>query len=162
MKNNLANNERILYRAKLHWWIYLKSILLVIVGIIIGLLAKDTKAADAGYTILGVLFVIGVVGFINAYIRSNASEFVVTNRRIMLKTGTIKRKLTELQLNRAEGLRIDQTVMGRVFNYGSIIITSGGVTETFSPVDKPYEFKKEINNAIEVSYPGNNNPSMNY
>ncbi len=150
IEKNLAVNERILYKAKLHWWIYLKGILLFILGLVISFILKS----DTGYTIGGLMSLISIIIVLKAYARSSSSEFAVTNRRVMLKTGAVKRKLTELQLNRAEGLRVDQSVMGRIFDYGDIIITSGGVTETFSPIAQPYEFKKQINNAIEGSFSG--------
>lgn len=157
IEKNLANNEKIVYRAQLHWWIYGRSVLLVILGAVIALVFGKHEAVK----ILGALLVvIGVLGIINAYVRASSTEFAVTNRRIMIKTGIAKRRLVELQLNRSEGLIIDQGIIGRIFNYGTIIIRSGGtMEETFSPVADPYEFKRQINNAIEGSFTPINNPS---
>lgn len=156
IEKNLANNERIIYKGTLHWWIYMKNILLIALGIIIISGAKS----NAGNGIGGVIVFFALIGLTGAYMRSKSSEFVVTNRRIMLKTGVLKRKLVELQLNRAEGLMVDQGIIGRIFNYGSIIVTSGGVREVFSPIAQPYEFKKQVNNAIEESFTPINNPVL--
>ena len=157
IEKNLANNEKIVYRAQLHWWIYGRSVLLVILGAVIALGLGKHEAVK----IIGALLVlIGFVGVINAYVRASSSEFAVTNRRIMMKTGIANRRLIELQLNRSEGLVIDQGIIGRIFNYGTIIIRSGGtMEEIFSPVADPYEFKRQINNAIEGSFAPMNNPS---
>jgi len=157
IEKNLANNERIVYKANLHWWIYAKNVLLIILGLIVALASGKS---EGGKAVGGILIFIALLGFVGAFMRASSSEFVVTNRRVMLKTGVLKRKLVELQLNRAEGLKVDQGIIGRIFNYGSIIVTSGNVTETFSPIAKPYEFKKEINNAIEGSFAPINNPSL--
>ncbi|MCO5935127.1 PH domain-containing protein [Mucilaginibacter sp. RB4R14] len=81
-----------------------------------------------------------------------SSEFVVTNKRVILKTGLIKRKFCEIQLNKSEGLQIEEGMLGRVLGFGKVRITSGGVVEVFSPIAKPFEFKKQINNAIEGSF----------
>lgn len=156
IEKNLANNEKIVYTGNLHWWIYAKNILLIVLGFIIISAAKNNFGSGVG----GLFVIFAIIGLIGAYMRSKSSEFVITNRRIMLKTGVLKRKLVELQLNRAEGLRVDQGILGRILNYGSIIVTSGGVKEVFSPIAEPFEFKKQVNNAIEESFTPINNPSM--
>ena len=114
IEKNLANNEKIVYRGKLHWWIYGRAIILFILGLIIGMNAGKSDGVKA---FGGLLIFISLISLISAYIRSSSSEFVVTNRRIMLKTGAAKRRLIELQLNRADGLVIEQGVIGRIFNY---------------------------------------------
>jgi len=157
IEKNLANNEKIVYRAQLHWWIYGKAVLSLILGIVVFALWGKTEAVKI---LSGLLVLIGLIGLISAYTRASSSEFAVTNRRIMMKTGIANRRLIELQLNRSEGLVIDQGIIGRIFNYGTIIIRSGGtMEEIFSPVADPYEFKRQINNAIEGSFAPINNPS---
>jgi uncharacterized membrane protein YdbT with pleckstrin-like domain len=116
---------------------------LVVLGVLIG---------SASYAACGFLFTIGVCSLIIAFIVDQSSEFAVTNKRVILKTGFIKRKFCEIQLNKSEGLQIEEGVMGRMLGYGKVRITSGGVVEIFSPIAKPFEFKKQINNAIEGSF----------
>lgn len=157
IEKNLANNESIVYRGGLHWWIYVKNILLIVLGIIIAVAGGKNQTASA---IGGIIVFFAALGLAGAFMRAKSSEFVITNRRVMLKTGVLRRKLVELQLNRAEGLRVDQGIIGRIFNYGSIVVTSGGVTESFAPIAQPYEFKKQVNNAIEGSFSSIGNPSM--
>jgi len=156
IEKNLATNEKVIYKGNLHWWIYMKNVLLILLGVIICSSAKSSGANAVG----GILVFFALIGLVGAYMRSKSSEFVVTNRRIMLKTGVLKRKLVELQLNRAEGLSVDQGIIGRMFNFGSIIVTSGGVKEVFSPIAQPFEFKKQVNNAIEGSFAPISNPAM--
>jgi len=164
IEKNLANNEKIVYRAQLHWWIYGKSVLLFILGLIIviyGATSGFSPAAKEGVKVLGgLLILVSIIGLINSYVRASSSEFAVTNRRIMMKRGVAQRRLIELQLNRSEGLVIDQGIIGRIFNYGTIIIRTGTMEEIFSPVADPYEFKRQINNAIEGSFSPINNPSV--
>lgn len=71
------------------------------------------------------------------------SEFVITNRRIIIKTGFIARNTFEMNLSKIESVSVDQTVMGRIFNFGSItIIGSGGTRETFHNIARPLDFRK--------------------
>jgi uncharacterized membrane protein YdbT with pleckstrin-like domain len=157
IEKNLANNEKIVYRGNLHWWIYVKNILLIILGVLICSAAGKSQGVNA---VGGIIVFIALLGLVGSFMRASSSEFAITNRRVILKTGALKRKLVELQLTRAEGLRVDQGIIGRIFNYGSIIVTSGNVTESFSPIAQPYEFKKEVNNAIEGSFAPIGNPAM--
>jgi len=146
IEKNLSNNEQIVYRGKIHWYIYLRCIFFFILG----LLTSGVSVALAGF-----LFFIGIVSFFLALMLASSTEFAVTNKRVVLKTGVLKRKLIELQLNKSEGLKIEQGIVGRVFNFGTIKITSAGVTENYSYLSKPFEFKRQVNNAIEGSFTTN-------
>lgn len=71
------------------------------------------------------------------------SEFVITNRRIIIKTGIIGRETFEMNLTKIESVNVDQSIMGRILNYGSItIIGSGGTKESFHKIAKPLAFRK--------------------
>jgi uncharacterized membrane protein YdbT with pleckstrin-like domain len=71
------------------------------------------------------------------------SEFVITNRRIIIKTGFIARSTFEMNLSKIESVNVDQSVIGRVLNYGSItIIGTGGTKESFNNISKPLNFRK--------------------
>ncbi len=71
------------------------------------------------------------------------SEFVITNRRIIIKTGIIGRETFEMNLSKIESVNVDQSIMGRILNYESItIIGSGGTKETFHKIAKPLAFRK--------------------
>ena len=71
------------------------------------------------------------------------SEFVITNRRIIIKTGIIGRETFEMNLSKIESVNVDQSILGRILNYGSItIIGSGGTKETFNKIARPLAFRK--------------------
>ena len=71
------------------------------------------------------------------------AEFVITNRRIIIKTGFISRKTVEMNLSKIESVNVDQSVVGRILRYGSItIIGTGGTRETFHNISRPIEFRK--------------------
>lgn len=71
------------------------------------------------------------------------SEFVITNRRIIIKTGFIARSTFEMNLSKIESVNVDQSIPGRIFNYGSItIIGTGGTRETFHNISQPLKFRK--------------------
>jgi uncharacterized membrane protein YdbT with pleckstrin-like domain len=72
-----------------------------------------------------------------------SSEFVITNRRIIIKTGIISRNTFEMNLSKIESVNVDQSFFGRIFGYGSMtIIGTGGTRESFHNISKPLEFRK--------------------
>jgi uncharacterized membrane protein YdbT with pleckstrin-like domain len=80
---------------------------------------------------------------IAAWLERRLSENVITNRRIIIKRGFIARDTFEMNLSKIESVNVDQSVMGRIFNYGSVtIIGTGGTRETFHNISKPMEFRK--------------------
>ncbi|MCJ7448063.1 MAG: PH domain-containing protein [Bacteroidales bacterium] len=81
--------------------------------------------------------------FIAPAIERWLAEFVITNRRIVIKTGFISRKTIEMNLSKIESVNVDQSFFGRIFGYGSItIIGTGGTRETFYNITKPLNFRK--------------------
>ena len=85
------------------------------------------------------LFTLGILPAIQRAL----SEFVITNRRIIIKTGFIARSTFEMNLSKIESVNVDQSVSGRIFNFGSItIIGTGGTKETFHNIARPLEFRK--------------------
>ncbi|MFN8285857.1 MAG: PH domain-containing protein [Chitinophagales bacterium] len=74
-----------------------------------------------------------------------SDEFVVTNKRIICKTGLFARKTLEMNLNKIETVNVDQSIMGRLLGYGTItIIGTGGTRESFPDIAQPTEFRKRF------------------
>lgn len=83
--------------------------------------------------------------FIAPIIDKYSDEFAITNRRLIIKTGLISRKTFEMNLSKIESVNIDQTILGRILGYGTIIIVgSGGTREIFPSIKNPLEFRKKF------------------
>jgi uncharacterized membrane protein YdbT with pleckstrin-like domain len=80
-----------------------------------------------------------------AFITYKTSEYAITNQRILVKTGFIRRLSLEIFLNRVEGIQVFQTVAGRVFNYGTIVIVgTGGSRDAFAYIPNPLLFRRVV------------------
>ncbi len=78
-------------------------------------------------------------------IQRRTSEFVITNKRIVVKTGLIARDTVEMNLSRIETVNVDQSFFGRIFNYGTItIVGTGGTKEEFHNIQDPITFRKRF------------------
>ena len=78
-------------------------------------------------------------------IRQVTSEFVITNKRIIIKTGIISRQTLEMNLNKIESVNVDQGILGRILGYGTItIIGTGGTRESFHDISSPLLFRRKF------------------
>ena len=83
--------------------------------------------------------------FISPALQRWTDEFVITNKRVVIKIGLFSRKTFEMNLSKIESVNVDQSVWGRMLGFGSItIIGTGGTRETFNTIRKPLEFRKRF------------------
>jgi len=91
----------------------------------------------------GFFLLVGIIWFINALIRYLTSEFAITNKRIIIKVGLIKRITLEMNREKIESIGVDQGILGRIFNYGTIVISGTGSTkQIFKAIINPIQFRK--------------------
>jgi uncharacterized membrane protein YdbT with pleckstrin-like domain len=150
---NLITDEVVTYRGRLHWSGLLGAVALAIVFLVFGVIALQYAFGPEGksiFTAVGVgLIVIGAIPLIKVLIQRKAAEFAVTNKRVIFKSGVVRRRTAEMFLSKIESVGADQTVMGRLFGYGSIVLRgTGGSTEPFENIDRPLEFRRQIQEQI--------------
>ena len=127
---NLLAQEKVLYRAHISLWSLMPMIL------------------------LGLLLLVVVVGLfilIWAWIKYRTTEFAVTDRRVMAKAGLISRRTVEMFLDKVESLNVEQTVPGRIFDYGTVTIRGTGATsEPFDNISAPLLLRKHFMDAADA------------
>lgn len=97
------------------------------------------------------LVVIGFLTIIKPLIAFLTTETAITNKRFIMKTGLIARDTFELSLGKVENVQIEQSILGRILNYGDIIVTgSGGTKGVAAFINDPNNFKKQINAAVDA------------
>jgi len=83
--------------------------------------------------------------FISPLIAFSTSEFAITNKRVIIKVGLIRRRTLEMNVNKIESVDIDQSIMGRILGYGTIVIVgTGGTKEPFAAISDPMTFRKKF------------------
>ena len=147
LDDHLLAGEQIVYRAKLHWTIFLTSIVIVVLGIALGILLQLVEPA---YALVGAALAgVGLLLAIGPAIRYLSSEFAVTDKRVLGKVGFIERESDETLLSKVEAIAVDQGVLGRVLGFGTITITgTGGTKEVFPRISEPLEFRRQIQSQI--------------
>lgn len=141
VESNLLPNEQVAYRARLSRMIYFWPVCLVLVAV--GL------AFEGWHWSASVAAALGVILFVPRWIRSMSSEFAVTNKRVLVKVGLVRRHSLELLLQKVEGIGVDQSIMGRILGYGTITVSgTGGTHEAFQMIANPLEFRRQVQSSL--------------
>jgi uncharacterized membrane protein YdbT with pleckstrin-like domain len=142
---NLLPGETVIYRAHLHPIIFALPAFLAIVGVLLVAVALTSPALVA-LAVAGVLFLIAaVIGGIPRFVRLKSSEFAITEKRVLVKTGVVRRHTLELLLSKVETIGVEQGVLGRMLNYGTItVVGTGGTKEPFTGISHPLEFRRQV------------------
>jgi uncharacterized membrane protein YdbT with pleckstrin-like domain len=143
----LQPGEVVLGTTRLHWFIYLRPLFLILVAAAIfvasGAVTPDTQVffwiGAAG------LAVVGVLHLFSAWIKRLSTELAVTDRRVIHKTGFFSRQTQEMNREKVESVDVRQSFAGRIFGYGTVLVRGIGSTwEPFANIADPLTFRSNI------------------
>ncbi|HKP92311.1 MAG TPA: PH domain-containing protein [Chthoniobacterales bacterium] len=140
----LQPNERPLHHTTIHWMALAGSItgaaLSLIVIIPIAMLAAWK---DLYWAWLLLLLPVGIL--LSAAVTVKTSELVITDRRVLIKVGFIQRHTFEMFISKIESVAVFQSMLGRIFNFGTVEIRgTGGSSESFPTIADPLKFRDAI------------------
>jgi uncharacterized membrane protein YdbT with pleckstrin-like domain len=144
---NLLPDEQVVFRTRLHWKILIGPLLFAVVTLLpVGwLLTQGTWN-----NLVLIAPAIGLIVLVTALIRRQSSDFAVTNKRVMMKTGVFSARSVELLLSKVEAIAVNQSLGGRLFNYGDIVVTgSGGTEEPFTGIQAPLELRRAVQSVTD-------------
>ena len=149
IEKNLMDGEQIVYEARQHWIIYWKPFLLLLVAI--GLFAIPSQYMELTIQMIAsaTLLVVAAIWAVNIY---GGRKYILTTGRLILKRGIIRRESTDLILRRCEGVSIRQSIMGRIFRYGTVSVSTGEVVNEFRLIEDPVRFSTQINQQISHNF----------
>ncbi len=131
----LLPDEQLRAVGRLHWAIYLRGWICLIVALAAGLDFLHLRSTDPEGSIslvLGaaasVFLAAGLLLVFSAWVKRTTTEIVVTDRRILFKEGFVRRRTMEMNMNKVETVDVVQSIPGRIFNYGTILIRGTGST----------------------------------
>jgi uncharacterized membrane protein YdbT with pleckstrin-like domain len=141
----LQPGEEIKHVSRLTWIIYLPGIGFMIVGLVGLLLSASGQPNPFLSAMVGVIVVLGAVSIFHAWFRRWTTEIAVTNRRVIYKRGFIRRHTIEMNMDKIESVDVDQSVIGRLFDYGTITVHGTGTgIEPLYKIDSPIEFRNNV------------------
>jgi uncharacterized membrane protein YdbT with pleckstrin-like domain len=140
----LQPGEKLLFSTTIHWMVYLPGVLLWIVAIGIYVVGANSAAAAWPLAALAVGLIAAFSTF-HAWFRRWTTEIDVTDRRIVYKRGFIRRHTVEMNMDKVESVDVDQSILGRIFDFGDIIVRgTGHGIEPLHNVQAPLQFRNYV------------------
>lgn len=158
ISNNLLKNEKIIYFTRIHWIVFMMPVLLLVVTFLLSIFAPVLfpgyipflNIRLAAVVVLTCL-VVTIFSGISAFIRYATSEYGITNKRILIKTGWIRRDSLELFIDKVEAIYVDQSIPGRMLDYGTLrVVGTGGTQDPFFYVPRPLVFRRIAQEQVDI------------
>ena len=144
----LQPGEKVLYSTNAHWIYFLPAIIGWILAGVFLVLSGMVAAGPPALICLSLAAISAIAALyktVTAWFHRWTTETDVTNMRIVHKTGFIKRRTFEMSLDKVESVDVNQTIMGRLMNYGDVTIMGVGEgKETISTIASPLAFRNSI------------------
>jgi uncharacterized membrane protein YdbT with pleckstrin-like domain len=144
----LQPGEKVLYSTNAHWIFYLPAIAAWIVAILLFFLSRQTTTESLVLLCLSAAAVVAIVALYwtaKAWFHRWTTETDVTNMRVVHKTGFIKRRTFEMSLDKVESVDVNQSILGRILNYGDVTVRGVGEgAETIKTIASPLDFRSHI------------------
>lgn len=170
---SLGEDEELIHVGRFHWMYNVQAVMNIVFSVVLaiallifavkfqptifgadptfeqlGALGK-VQALHPGVRILAFLVVVlGLLKFAVMMVNKATTEIGITNKRLVYKRGLVARYVGEINVDRIEGVNVLQGILGRIFNYGRLMIRGMGVGEIIlPPIDDPVKFRRAIDKA---------------
>jgi uncharacterized membrane protein YdbT with pleckstrin-like domain len=147
----LQPGETVVYETQLHWLIYLRAMMALIVCIILGGSALSAPGGETRYLSLAlwigaaIFALLALSAGLAAFVRRATTELAITDHRVIYKRGLLSRHTLEMNRSKVESVDVNQTILGRILGYGTIIVRgTGGSLEPMQRMTDPLTFRSQI------------------
>ena len=143
----LQPGEKVLYSTNAHWIFYLPAFgawIVALAFLVISRMFIDTPALIC-LSLAAIAALAGLYWAVKAWFHRWTTETDVTNLRVVHKTGFVKRRTFEMSLDKVESVDVNQSILGRILNYGSVTVRGVGEgAETINTIASPLDFRSHI------------------
>ena len=144
----LQPGEKVLYSTNAHWMFYLPSLaawLVVAIFLVISWMVTVPTLTQFCWAAAAVAAVVALYLTAKGWFHRWTTETDVTNMRVVHKSGFIKRRTFEMALDKVESVDVNQSIFGRLLNYGDVTINGVGEgRETIATIASPLAFRNSI------------------
>ena len=142
----MMEGEEIVCEARFHYMLYWLPMLLTLLAVVLPFIKIGDDTLQLRLIFSGVFLVLAGLWYL---VINNGKKFVLTNKRIILKTGIIMRNSKELMLRKCESINVRQSILGRILNYGDVIVSTGEEKDVFKYIWAPMTFSTKVNEQID-------------
>lgn len=170
VQQSLGPDEELIHVGKFHWmytvsafmsifWGLIGAILIMVGAYLVYTQLKFMPAGTGFFESIKIIhpgirafsflfFILGLVKFAQMMVIKVTTEIAITNTRLIYKRGLIARQVGEISIDRIEGVNVLQSVFGRIFNFGRVMVRGMGVGEVIlPPIEDPISFRRGIEEA---------------
>jgi uncharacterized membrane protein YdbT with pleckstrin-like domain len=144
----LAPGERVLYRTGLHWILYTSAIGpagVTIGGALASSLIPNGPVRSALLAMAAIALAAAFFQILAIWAQIRATRILVTNRRVIYASGVLSRRSIEMNRDKVESVVIDQSLTGRLLDFGTVVIRGVGAgLEPVANVVAPLEFRRQV------------------
>ena len=146
----LQPNERVVYATRLHWRIYVRCAVLLLLSAALAVAARSfpDRQPEIGlalWIVALMCLLLALSAGLQALVRRATTEFAITDHRVIYKTGLMSRHTLEMNCAKIDSVDVDQTILGRILGYGTIVVRgSGGSLEPIRDIARPLVFRSYI------------------
>ena len=150
LRRVLKPNERVVYATRLHWRIYTGCAVLLLVSAAFAVAARwlphrQPEIRLALWIMAGMFLLLALSAGLRALVRRATTELAVTDQRVIYKTGLMRRHTLEVNRAAVDMVDVDQTILGRILGYGTIILRgTGGSLEPIRDIAQPARLSAPI------------------
>ena len=154
-RSTLAPNETPHFKTTLHWIIFARFAgaglaLFLFAAIPFAIAVQALTGSELGWFVL----ILPAFLLLAPTLAFASSEFVITNRRVLIKTGIVRRRTAEVFVSKIESISVDQGFLGRMFDFGTVRIRgTGGFEEAFDSIAQPLLFRKWVQRLQDDDHP---------
>ncbi|MBR8713897.1 PH domain-containing protein [Porphyromonas levii] len=140
---HLLSGEEVVFTSKVHWWIFAYPVLLILIG------ASFSSSSSEAALFSVIFYVLGGIAFALRLGIVLTSSYIITNKRVILNYGLIKKRTLDLQISRADAIMVEKPFWGRIVNYGTVISASAAGAQKFPYLSNPEAFRRTLNEQID-------------
>jgi uncharacterized membrane protein YdbT with pleckstrin-like domain len=145
----LQPDETVRVVGRLHWSIYMPAIFFAVIAIALAAVGQFVAEQEPQKSIClyaaAAVAVVALLAFLSEAIRRHSTEIVVTDRRVIYKRGLLSRFTAEMNISRIETVDVRQSIPGRIFNYGTVVVRGTGAgIEPLRGIGHPIQLRNAI------------------
>lgn len=147
---NLLPGERLLYITRIHPLVMMPPALLAACSLVAGIIGLIVGERGIAFGVGGgLVFLLALILVLLRLVERKTTEYVCTDRRIVIRSGILTTRLREMPLAKVEALLLKQSVFGRLFGYGTLVFKgSGGTRRTCENIQEPDRFHRQIQEQV--------------
>ena len=146
---SLLDDEKIIYLTRRHKIIFTYPVIwLLLAAILFGIKWVFVFKPEINFSLSifsGIFLAVALIHALVVWINYLCAEFGITNQRVIVKEGFLKRKTIEVFLKSVESVQVNQSIWGRFLNFGNVVVSgTGGASDPLNMIRNPLDFKKQV------------------